>query len=362
MKKSIYTIVFTIATGLVLTACGVTQKGTIDSSVEAGTSTKAVTLDENHATEAAAVNVEAGFPLRIEHAYGETVLFTQPERVVAISWENGDTPLALGIAPVGVSEANYGARTENRLHAWTDAAFQKLGIHAPKVFNDTDGWDYEAIADANPDVILCAYSGITQEEYDTLSQIAPVVPYKEEAFQTTWRAQTIENATALGLQKDGERLVEETDALIRKKAASYPEIAGKKTAFMWFSAEDLSRFYVYLPADPRAAYLEDLGMILPESIYRMAEGQNAFSLAVSRERAEELKDVEMIVMYGDSSLLEALQNDKLLLQIPAIKNGAVVLLDQNTDLAAGVTPSILSIPYTIDDYYEALREAAEKVQ
>jgi iron complex transport system substrate-binding protein len=70
----------------------------------------------------------------------------------------------------------------------------------------------------------------------------------------------------------------------------------------------------------------------------------------------------MIVMYGDSSLLKALQNDKLLSQIPAIKNGAVVLLDQNTDLAAGVTPSILSIPYTIDDYFEALREAAEKVQ
>ena len=42
--------------------------------------------------------------------------------------------------------------------------------------------DFEAISDANPDVILAAYSGITQEEYDTLSEIAPVVAYQTSSL------------------------------------------------------------------------------------------------------------------------------------------------------------------------------------
>ena len=35
-----------------------------------------------------------------------------------------------------------------------------------------DGIDFEAVADTQPDVILAAYSGLTQEDYDTLSKIA----------------------------------------------------------------------------------------------------------------------------------------------------------------------------------------------
>lgn len=112
------------------------------------------------------------YPLTIEHAFGETVIESKPERVATVGWENQDTPLALGVAPVGVSAANYGLVTENNLHPWTDEAFQSLGVDSPVVFNDVDGLDYEAISDSHPDVILASYSGFTQEEYETLSQIA----------------------------------------------------------------------------------------------------------------------------------------------------------------------------------------------
>ena len=69
---------------------------------------------------------------------------SKPERVATVGWENQDTPLALGVAPVGVSAANYGLVTENNLHPWTDEAFQSLGVDSPVVFNDVDGLDYEA--------------------------------------------------------------------------------------------------------------------------------------------------------------------------------------------------------------------------
>ena len=124
---------------------------------------------------------ETQYPITISHAYGETVIESKPERIVTLGWGNQDTVLALGVVPVGVSAANYGYVTEHGLHEWTDEAFASLGESNPNVFDDTDGFDYEAISDAAPDVILAAYSGMTEEEYETLSAIAPVVPFEETA-------------------------------------------------------------------------------------------------------------------------------------------------------------------------------------
>lgn len=302
------------------------------------------------------------YPLTIEHAFGETVIESKPERVATVGWENQDTPLALGVAPVGVSAANYGLVTENNLHPWTDEAFQSLGVDSPVVFNDVDGLDYEAISDSHPDVILASYSGFTQEEYETLSQIAPVVPYKEAPWQTTWKEQTIENATGMGMKKEGEEKVAEVEALIEEKLADYPDLKGTKAAFCWISADDLSSFYIYMPSDPRASYLLDLGLEFPESVKELAENTSDFSITVSRENADQLKDVDMIVVYGDQSLLNALQEDELMSQIPAVKNGAVALIDSTSALAGASTPSILSIPYEIDEYLSLLSEAQEQIQ
>ncbi|MDR1065426.1 MAG: iron-siderophore ABC transporter substrate-binding protein, partial [Oscillospiraceae bacterium] len=45
------------------------------------------------------------YPIIISHAFGETVIEKKPERIATISWANQDTPLALGVVPVGFSMA-----------------------------------------------------------------------------------------------------------------------------------------------------------------------------------------------------------------------------------------------------------------
>ena len=305
---------------------------------------------------------EVTYPTVIEHAFGETVIESKPERIATVGWGNQDTPLALGIAPVGVSAANYGLVTEHSLHLWTDEAFADLGVEDPVVFDDVDGLDFEQISDCNPDVILAAYSGMTQEDYETLSQIAPVIPYKENPWQTSWREQTIENAEGMGMKAEGEKKVKEVEDLIEEKLEKYPQLEGIPTAFCWISADDFSTFYVYLPTDPRAAYLLDLGFSLPESVQKLAGETNDFSITVSRENADQLDDIEMMVVYGDEDLVKTLQEDKLMSQIPAIKNGAIAVLDSTSALAASSTPSILSIPYEIDEYLEMFAAAAENIQ
>lgn len=308
-------------------------------------------------------NVEGSdFPITVEHAFGTTTITKKPERVATIAWGNQDTALALGIVPVGVSKGNFGKLGKNGLSLWTEDAFVELGNNTPTVFDDTDGLDFEAIVDVKPDIILASYSGITQEEYNTLIKIAPVIAYPNKPWQTYWRNQTILNATGMGLKKEGEALVKETEELIASKLEQYPAIKNKTGAFLWLNPADTSSFYAYLLSDPRANYLLDLGLQFPKSIEKLAKGSEDFSITLSAENADQLTDVDIIVTYGDASTLTTIQKDPLLGKIPAIKNGAVVVIDSNSALAGSATPTILGIPYTIDEYLTLINEAAIKVK
>ena len=195
MKRKIVSIITAAVMGLSITACGAEGSKTSDDSASID---NASSTDASKLASANNENSDAAFPITIQHGLGETVIEEKPENIVAISWGNPDVPLALGIVPDGISEANFGPRDENGLLPWTAKAYEDLGAE-PNVFKDTDGWDYEAISDCNPDVILAAYSGLSQEEYDRLSEIAPVVAYPEIPWTTTWQEETINDAKALGL-------------------------------------------------------------------------------------------------------------------------------------------------------------------
>lgn len=353
MKLNKLSFILAIAFSVSLTACSNTTADT------SGKESTAV-VEETAADSTPVVEVE--YPITIQHAFGKTVIESKPERIVTISWGNQDVPLALGVIPVGVSEANYGVTDNSNLLPWTAEGFKNLGVESPVLFNDTDGLDFEAISDAQPDVILAAYSGITQEEYDLLNKIAPVVAYPTLAWQTYWRDQIIMDATGMGMKAEGEQKVAELEKLITEKIATYPKLAGKTAAFCYFNPSDLGKFYIYLPTDPRAAYLTDLGMKVPDSILKLAEGSTSFAIEISAENVDVLKDVDIIIAYGDASLLKSLQADSLVGTIPAVKRGSVVLIEDNTPLAASGTPSVLSIPATIDEYLKIIGEAADKVE
>ncbi len=297
------------------------------------------------------------YPITINHAYGETVIEEKPENIVAIGWGNVDVPLALGVAPVGSSMANFGAVGENGLLPWETEAYATLGVTEPNVFSDLDGLNFEAINDANPDVILATYSGITTDEYDLLSQIAPVIAYPEVPWQTYWREQATVSAKAIGMEQEGLDLVSETEVIIDEAVASHPELAGKTALFTWFNPQDTSSFYAYLPTDPRASYLLDLGFTFPASIEELAGENSTFSVEISSENANKLNDIDVFITYGDPSGLETLQNDPLLGQIPAIQSGSVLFLPNDSELAAACNPTVLSIKSTVNDYLNAISEA-----
>ncbi len=341
-----------------LTGCGAAD------SAEAGSAAAESLLDETtssveDASESDAESAEAeatAYPISVSTAFGDVVIESKPERIVTIGWGNQDVPLALGVVPVGVSRANYGLTEDSGLLYWTDEAFRALGEETPNVFDDTDGLDFEAISNAEPDVILAAYSGLTEEEYNQLSEIAPVIAYPEAAWVTTWRDMTLTDAKGIGMETEGAALVAETDAFIDEQLATHPAVEGKRGAFVYFNPADLSSFYVYTTLDPRAAYLTDLGLSLPEEILALDDG-SSFAVSVSAENIDVLNNLDVIITYGDADTLSILQADALAGQVPAVASGAVVTMDNNSAIAASCTPSPLSIKATLEEYLDMIETA-----
>ncbi|HGK3710961.1 TPA: iron-siderophore ABC transporter substrate-binding protein [Streptococcus pneumoniae] len=296
----------------------------------------------------------------LDHAFGQTIL----DKNATIAWGNHDVALALGIVPVGFSKANYGVSADKGVLPWTEEKIKELNGKA-NLFDDLDGLNFEAISNSKPDVILAGYSGITKEDYDTLSKIAPVAAYKSKPWQTLWRDMIKIDSKALGMEKEGDELIKNTEARISKELEKHPEIKGKikgkKVLFTMINAADTSKFWIYTSKDPRANYLTDLGLVFPESLKEF-ESEDSFAKEISAEEANKINDADVIITYGDDKTLEALQKDPLLGKINAIKNGAVAVIPDNTPLAASCTPTPLSINYTIEEYLNLLGNACKNAK
>ncbi|KZE40954.1 iron-siderophore ABC transporter substrate-binding protein [Microbacterium sp. T32] len=327
------------ATALVLTGC-------------AGTSAAAPGASEGSTT------ADGTFPVTIDHAFGETTIPAEPKRVVTVSWGNQEAALALGIVPVAMPKVTWGDEDGDGLLPWVKDKLDELGAATPTLMDETNGFDYEAIADAKPDVILGAYSGMTREQYDTLSKIAPVVAYPEIAWGTTWQEMTLTDAKALGRESQAEQLVSDLEKHVTDEAAKYPALAGKKQMFTYIDPTDLSTVGYYSLKDPRAMYLSELGTTPSSAVETSSAQGDTFWFTQSAEQIENFSDVDTLVGYGTDATLAQLQADPLWSRIPAVASGAVVMLPDNTSLAAVANPSPLSIGTPLGDEYIGLVGAA----
>ncbi|SDN34337.1 iron complex transport system substrate-binding protein [Actinomyces ruminicola] len=347
-RKSFLLTGLAVPAAALLAACG------------SGSSSKTATSDAASAVAVPATTEE----ITVEHAFGTTTIPAGAARFTAIAWGNHDVALALDVMPAGLSRQTWGVADDSGMLEWTRQRVDELvaaGAAEPVLFDDTDGLAFEAIAETTPDVILAAYSGLSQEDYDTLSKIAPTVAYPEVPWGTLWRDMIRLDSQAMGMAEQGESLISDLEQQIADAVAAYPQIAGKSAAFFYMSESDTSTIGFYTTADPRTAFMTDLGMTIPASVQAVSEADpEAFYSDLSSENADQVADVDLMIMYGEESDLAALQADPLIGTIPAIKNGAVAFVGNGTPLSASTNPGPLSIPWGIDQYVSLIAAAADK--
>ncbi|CAD7034129.1 iron-siderophore ABC transporter substrate-binding protein [Pseudorhizobium endolithicum] len=304
---------------------------------------------------------ETAYPITITHAFGTTTIERKPERVATVAWANHEVPLALGIVPVGFAAANFGDDDNDGILPWVEEKLAELGAEPPSLFDEGDGIDFEAVAAAQPDVILAAYSGLSRADYDTLSQIAPVVAYPQAPWSTDWRDMIRLNSAGLGMAAEGEALIARIDKEIAEVVGGYPELQGKSAMFVThLDATDLSIVNFYTTQDTRVRFFQDLGLKSPESVVE-ASVAGRFAGSISAERVDAFDDVDILVTYGGRELRDALTANPLLARIPAVAHDSMVLLGRDP-LGTAANPTPLSISWVLKDYVALLAEAARRTE
>lgn len=309
----------------------------------------------------AQAQADADYPITIEHALGTTVIEARPERVAAVSWANHEVPLALGVVPVGFARANFGDDDDDGLLPWVADKLGALGGEPPVLFDEGDGIDFEAVAATRPDVILAAYSGLTQADYDTLSQIAPVIAYPQAPWATEWRDMIRLNSKAIGMAAQGDDLIGRLETEIAAATAAHPRLAGKSAMFVThINPLDLSTINFYTANDTRVKFFDDLGLASPKSVREASTG-GSFSGSISAERVDLFDDVDIVVTYGDPGAIEQVKANALIGTLPAVRTGAIVGLRRDP-LGTAANPTPLSISWVLEDYVRLLAEAAAKAE
>lgn len=313
------------------------------------------------ATVAGAAADDTTYPITIKHALGTTVIKKKPERIATVNFANQEVPLALGVVPVGFAMATFGDEDGDGLLPWVAARLKELGAETPVLFNEGDGIDFEAVAATKPDVILAAHSGLSRKDYETLSQIAPVVAFPEAPWSTEWRDMIRLNSAGMGMAAEGDALIEKLEAEIAAATADRPELKGKTAMFIThLNAHDLSRISFYSANDTRVKFFADLGLTMPKSVIEATQPGN-YSGSVSAERIDMFDDVDILVTYGGPDLLEAVKTNPLTGKMPAIERQSLVVLGNNPAGNAAM-PTPLNISWLLKDYVNLLGDAARKVK
>ncbi|WP_247648633.1 iron-siderophore ABC transporter substrate-binding protein [Saccharomonospora xinjiangensis] len=285
------------------------------------------------------------FPVTIEHKYGSTEITEAPKRVVTLGLSDQDAALALGVKPVGVidwfGERPYGA------WPWTE---KRWGSYQPTIVGERDEYAMERIAALEPDLIVAQYSGMSRQQYDSLSRIADVVaqPGRYPDYAAPWQEMTRRIGTALGFPARTERLIEETEEKFAEVREEHPEFAQQTVAVA--DSFEPGKYSAFTSSDPKAIFFEDLGFELHDRIDDIAEdGANVAEL--SAERLDVLDVDRLIWVTSSEEANERIRAEPMYQRLAVHAAGRDVFVPyEDPDIGAAFSfNTVLSIPYAIDE-------------
>lgn len=332
------------AAALVLAACSTGPTGASAPSASTSTSADA-----------------AAFPVTIEHAYGSTTVTKAPTRIATVGWADADTLAALGIVPVGAPKITWGGNDAGSTD-WFDEQVEEIGADASGMtrYDDSAGIPFDDIAATTPDLILGLSSGVSQEDYDKLSKIAPTVPWTEKAWGTPWQDQVAAIGQAVGKPSEAAALTASTEKTIADAVAANPEIKGKTAAWAWFTPTDLSTIGLYTTSDLRPQMLREFGFADSPTVAELsAKDPSAFTANLSAEKASSLQ-ADVVVFYAEQGAgAEELRKNALIGRIPALEDGHYVASADNEVALSMSLPSPLSVRTAVEDFLPKLVSAVK---
>jgi iron complex transport system substrate-binding protein len=293
---------------------------------------------------------DPGFPARVEHKFGTTVVPAKPERIVSVGLTEQDTILALGYKPIATTEW-YG----DQPYAVWPWAREALGDSRPTVLSNADGFQFEKIAALRPDLIVGVNSGMKRADYEKLSRLAPTIPPGKGStdYFSPWDQQVELIAAALGKPEEGRALIERIEDDYAAAAAEHPEFAGKTATFSQNAFSD-GLLYVY-PDGLSTDFLTMLGFEINPKLTPLIEREGE-QVTVSAERLGVI-DADVIVFATEEpSDVAALKKVPTFDKLDAVAGRRAVYTD-GTLAGALYFISPLSLPYVLERLVPQLEAA-----
>lgn len=286
------------------------------------------------------------FPITIEHKFGTTTITEPPQRIVSLGYTEQDPLFALGAQPIAVRYW-YG----DAPHAIFPWAQEAASDAQPEVLEmPYGGLNYEAILALQPDLISAVDAGISQEEYEILSEIAPTIAQYDDYvdFGMPWQETTRLIGKALGKSEEAETLVADLEAKFATIRERNPQFQDKTVAVAYDTGET---YGFYTGQDSRGRFFTDLGFVIPDEHNEIAG--DSFYAYISEERLD-LLDQDLLVFLalqfyedGSDAAREALDSDPLLGVLSAMRDSRVLYVPDEYDNALQFS-TVLSLDYLLE--------------
>lgn len=325
--------------------------GSLSAALLAGLSACSSSAAPVMGTDEAADAAPADFPVTVTHKYGDTVIPTEPRRVVVVGYTEQDILLALGVTPIATREW-YG----DQPYAVWPWATPKLGEAKPEVITAPDKLPLEQIAALTPDLIVGTNAGLTEEDYASLTKIAPTIAnsgkYGSDWFEP-WPDQTLLVGRALGREAAAQQLVDGLRKRFADEAAAHPQFAGVPAIFL--QAPYYEGSAIAYQDGLSTEFLTDLGFVVPKALDAFTTDDAQAYIPVEKLDVLDAGRVLIWATENDQARTE-LEKNKLFGQLEAVKTGRS--LYTGGELAGAIYFStVLSLPFVLDQLVPQLTEA-----
>ena len=254
---------------------------------------------------------------------GEVEIPANPKRIVDLSG-NSDILSILGYKVVGT--ANSDAYDYTKFPSYLEETLSGAKILG---YSMQDTMDVEAVMNLNPDLIVI--STVQEKMYDALSEIAPTVMIQLEALN--WKDDVRALGKVFGKEDVANEWIANYEAKAKDAGDKIKAKYGDDTTYLSFLASG-GQFFVFDGAGFGDVLYKDMGLAKPEG---MPE-QTDFSLpVVTYEGLAAIKADYIFAIATDEDLAQ-LEANSIWNNLPAVKNGNVVILESSPYFNQGYSP------------------------
>lgn len=254
---------------------------------------------------------------------GEVKIPANPKRIVDLSG-NSDILSILGYKVVGT--ANSDAYDYTKFPSYLEETLSGAKILG---YSMQDTMDVEAVMNLNPDLIVI--STVQEKMYDALSEIAPTVMIQLEALN--WKEDVRALGKVFGKEDVANEWIANYEAKAKEAGDKIKAKYGDDTTYLSFLASG-GQFFVFDGAGFGDVLYKDMGLAKPEG---MPEQTDISLPVVTYEGLAAIKADYIFAIATDEDLAQ-LEANSIWNNLPAVKNGNVVILESSPYFNQGYSP------------------------